>query len=385
MRIWPLVVWATLLALLCAPPRHADAQRDRLQELARRVAPDGSGVPAQLSHYIRCFQDATFQDARVFAFHVDARLDGDGVIELTGYIEFPELRDSLLVFLRHLGFSTIRDRTERLPSKQLGKLRFGFVTATHTLVRTQPGESAETATDAVLGEPLFLLREAEHGFLLCHTAEGYLGYIRDADVLRVDATAFHQYQTGKRVVVRSVVQRDGCVTLPVGARLKWRNQSTDKVTLQLPGGRDMQAPRGSVTVTGDRTDPRLDHVVAAARRFLGTQYVWGGKTVAGVDCSGLVQTSFDAAGLHLPRDANQQAIVGRLVATRWYRQDLRRGDTLYFLGSPGKVTHTAIYLRDGQYLEAVRPIVRISSLNPEDANYSRRGAASFAFAKRLLD
>ena len=95
----------------------------------------------------------------------------------------------------------------------------------------------------------------------------------------------------------------------------------------------------------------------------------------------LVQIAFGAEGINLPRDSNQQVYLGALVATRWYRQGLRRGDVLYFLGRHGKIRHTGIYLGDGNYIESVRPTVRITSFDPEDESYDARRDASFVFAK----
>ena len=106
-------------------------------------------------------------------------------------------------------------------------------------------------------------------------------------------------------------------------------------------------------------------------------------------CAGIISESLvqilAAEGINLPRDSNQQVYLGTLVGTRWSRERLRSGDTLYFLGSHGKIRHTAIYLGDGQYLESVRPTVRTTSFNPQDENYDARRAAAFAFAKRLLE
>ena len=93
----------------------------------------------------------------------------------------------------------------------------------------------------------------------------------------------------------------------------------------------------------------------------------------------------DPPGLHLPRDAYQQFYVGQITATRWHRAGMRRGDTLYFLGNDGKIRHTAIYLGDDEFLQAVMPVVRISSFNPKHAEYDAKRTESFAFAKRLLD
>ncbi len=379
------LVWFATLFTLCLATRQTIAQRDVLRDLAQRVKPSGAGAPERLSHYIRCFRDATFQDPRVFAFQVETRVADDGVIELTGAIEFPEMRDALLVYLRLLGFQQLRDSIELLPSDRLGAQRFGFVTASHSLVLMQPVDGAETATDALLGEPLFLLKEAGQDFLLCHTGEGYLGYIRSRDVVRVDADSFHRQQAGKQVRLSKPIDERQCGALPTGSRLRWISRDGDQITASLPDGRQAMIPIDSATVFDQTCSPHLQRILTAAQQFLDVEYLWGGKTRAGVDCSGLVQTAFAAGGIHLARDSNQQVLVGQLTATRWYRQGLRRGDTLYFLGRPGKITHTGIYLGHDQYIEAVTPVVRISSLNPDDDNYSRRGDATFTFAKRLLD
>lgn len=73
-------------------------------------------------------------------------------------------------------------------------------------------------------------------------------------------------------------------------------------------------------------------VVATALEYLTVPgNVFGGRSPLGLDCSGLVGVSYSSVGLVLPRDANQQAIVGKLVATPWYLDGLRPGDALFFI------------------------------------------------------
>jgi hypothetical protein len=186
------------------------------------------------------------------------------------------------------------------------------------------------------------------------------------------------------------VQRDyraGELLLPIGARLKWIAEGHEQILVETPGGGRIAVPREYCRVhrPGPSPGPRVQRVLETAQRLLGTDYVWGGKTAAGVDCSGLVQTAFRAEGINFARDASQQVYMGSLTATRWYRDGLQAGDTLYFLGQYGKITHTGLYLGDGQYIESVRPRACRSSFNPQDDNYSVRGDAAFCFGKRPFE
>jgi hypothetical protein len=78
--------------------------------------------------------------------------------------------------------------------------------------------------------------------------------------------------------------------------------------------------------------------VELAAQWLGSPYLWGGRTPAGVDCSGLVQVTGLAFGISLPRDASAQAQVGEEVL--W--ADRKRGDLAFFANAEGRVTHVGI-------------------------------------------
>ena len=72
--------------------------------------------------------------------------------------------------------------------------------------------------------------------------------------------------------------------------------------------------------------------VAVAEQFLGVPYVWGGKTFAGLDCSGLIQTALAASGVKAPRDTDmQERALGHVVAA----DDLKRGDLVFWKGHMG--------------------------------------------------
>jgi cell wall-associated NlpC family hydrolase len=107
-------------------------------------------------------------------------------------------------------------------------------------------------------------------------------------------------------------------------------------------------------------------IVDEASKYLGVNYVWGGTSRTGVDCSGLVQSVFASMGVELPRVSFQQARAGAQIG----RKQAQPGDLVAWDNSPRNngADHIAIYLGDGKILEAPRTglKVRIRSLDADE-------------------
>ncbi len=130
--------------------------------------------------------------------------------------------------------------------------------------------------------------------------------------------------------------------------------------------------------------PAAEAIVASATGFFqGTYYQWGGITPWGADCSGMVQTVFALHGIHLLRDAWEQATQG--VTVDGGLEAAEAGDLLFFSErADGHITHVALSMGSMQVVHAAigRGGHFLEDLNRPD-DYDRELIKRFRFARRI--
>jgi len=84
----------------------------------------------------------------------------------------------------------------------------------------------------------------------------------------------------------------------------------------------------------------VEKVIGTARSYIGTPYQYGGMSRSGMDCSGLLVTSFKSAGLALPRTSKDQSKIGHEVSIR----EIQKGDLVFFAAGRNrwKITHVGM-------------------------------------------
>ena len=127
---------------------------------------------------------------------------------------------------------------------------------------------------------------------------------------------------------------------------------------------------GSISEQQDLSIERV-LVMNHARDALGTPYRYGGTTPAGMDCSGLTQASFLAAGIEIPRTSQQQFDGLEHI------ERARPGDLMFF-GSGNRVSHVGIYMGNNQMIHAPGSgrQVTLASLDKRYWRSHYRGAAA---------
>jgi hypothetical protein len=231
---------------------------------------------------------------------------------------------------------------------------------------------SEVVSQALYGSGVLSL-DKKSGWIHIRTGDDYTGWVTEADITLLQGS---YAQDGKAVRVvelsanlyrePSVIKHAPILNLPWEARLEVIPGYVDGdgrwLQVKLVTGQTAYIEQGNVSA--DFAPLTIDQTIQLARRFLGVTYTWGGVSSYGFDCSGFTQMLVRQRGFIMPRDADAQASWSGVVPID--RKDLQPGDLLFFGVSPAKITHTGMYIGNGEFIHDTtnsHPGVQISKLD----------------------
>jgi cell wall-associated NlpC family hydrolase len=201
-------------------------------------------------------------------------------------------------------------------------------------LRGEPFSGASLLTQALKSERVTIYDRNSEGWAWGQlNSDGYVGWLPDRALSKPSTVPTH-----KITAIRTFAFPGPSIKLP------------PVETLLLGTTLTVIREDGAFAVTSEgwylprphvgRIDHNEDDFVAVAERFIGTPYLWGGKSSLGIDCSGLVQVSLNAAGTGCPRDSDmQQDGLGRTLNAAESKKP-QRGDLIFWKGHVAIVRDT---------------------------------------------
>ena len=241
-----------------------------------------------------------------------------------------------------LAAASLRDRVEG-PRYVTGETR--QIAVPVLPLRREPRFDAMLDSEALFGETLTLYDEGEGWAWVQLTRDAYVGYMPSEGLAHDILEPTHKVTALRTYVYpRPDSKSPPRALLSLNARLHATGREGNYLALA----------HGDYVFAGhvaglDETAPDY---VATAEKFLGTPYLWGGRTSLGLDCSGLVQLALEAAGQACPRDADMQAAeLGRPIDQQ--AATLARGDLVFWDGHVGIMTSASDLLHANAHHMAV--------------------------------
>lgn len=240
---------------------------------------------------------------------------------------------------------------------------------------SKPTASSDVVSQAIYATNVTQVKKKWH-WVNVKTADDYTGWIPTSDLRKWKGQPYAAGPSAVRVSQLSanvyrepdVTKRAPLLTLPWETHLEVLPDEVDEngrwLKVRLPDGVQGFVQKGDVS--SNFSPLTIDQTIAVAKKFLGVTYTWGGSSDFGYDCSGFMQMLMRQRGILMPRDADLQAAWSGVVPVD--RKDLQPGDLLYFGDDANHITHTGMYIGNGQLIHDTtheHPGVQISVLDDQ--------------------
>lgn len=244
-------------------------------------------------------------------------------------------------------------------------------------LRSEPSHRTEMVSQLLFGECGEILDHSNRDWYRVRVkSDGYEGWCQPAHLVEVNES---EYESAGQALtpewVTALEYNGHPMMVPMGSQLtamkngkaKWRKNQVRY--------------KGEIwDATAVATDPKS--IRQLTYKYLNTPYLWGGRSVFGIDCSGFTQGVYKFLGVSLLRDAHQQAGQGEPIG---FLEETKPGDLAFFDNEEGRITHVGLLLNTNEIIHASGK-VRIDKIDNMGIVQSETGERThhLRVIKRLL-
>lgn len=235
-------------------------------------------------------------------------------------------------------------------------------------IRANPSSKEEMVTQLLFGETYYVTDKQGDWLKIESSFEAYQGWINELQHTDWDQEAGIPFLVKDFPFLKANVENSSeSIFLLPGSQLQKPKIEGDKIFFKV-NNTQYQA-NFDASKEGFFT---FNEMKEFAINFINAPYLWGGRTLFGIDCSGFTQLLYKLGGVQLHRDAWQQALIGTDVA---FLNEARLGDLAFFDNEEGRITHVGMILDNGEIIHASGK-VRVDILDSYGIFNEKKGSHS---------
>ena len=242
-------------------------------------------------------------------------------------------------------------------------------------LRKEPKDQSEMISQILFGQHFKILKIEDNWVFIKLSSDNYEGWICSKQYFEITYEDYDNIELNDFAIVSdsfsNIINKDTNESIPItiGSTLPFYSKGNFRI-------------RGNkYTYKGSTASKNKIDLIKYAYQFLNTPYLWGGKSILGIDCSGFSQQVYSLSGYNIPRDAFQQAAIGETIS---YKN--RSSTDLVFFSKNKRIHHVGILINKNQIIHASGQ-VRIDELTEKGIINSKTKELTHRFhsIKRIVE